>query len=83
MHSCLHFGKKYAAAGPKEVKGYSLPDLKVSYIYTYIYVSSTCSLKFPPKSGSPVRAAAYSASVINLLLLLKEMYSVDVCLPLA
>lgn len=45
MHICLHFGRKYAAAGPKEVKGYSLPGLKASYIYTrYIHIYLACAV---------------------------------------
>lgn len=54
---------KYASANPKQVKGYSLSDSESSYL--------DCNLKFSPKSWSPVRAAVYGVSMINLLLLLK------------
>jgi len=64
---CCNFGKKYAA---REAKGYSLPDSADSYVYPDC-LFSTCNLKFPPKSWSPVCAAAYSASMITLLPLVK------------
>lgn len=64
------FWKKHDAAKPREGKGYSLPDSESSYVYPECFFS-TCNLKFPPKSWSPVRAAACAAAMIALLLLLK------------
>lgn len=64
------FWKKHDAAKPREGKGYSLPDSESSYVYPECFFS-TCNLKFPPKSWSPVPAAAYGASMIALLLLLR------------
>lgn len=60
------FWKKRDAAKPREGKGYSLPDSESSYVCPDCFFS-TCNLKFPPKSWSPVCAAACGASMIALL----------------